>query len=64
MDAVCTMSNGKCADADVVHSELFIKLIERKAPRVLLDIIMNWHNGHNGPLEWNLQQLVSNQSWC
>ena len=37
----------------LVHSGLFMKLIERNIPRVLLDILMTWHDGLFCQAWWN-----------
>ena len=37
----------------LVHSGLFLKLMDGNVPKVFLDIIMTWHDGLACPVRWD-----------
>ena len=37
----------------LVHSDLFLKLIEKNVPKMFLEIIMTWHDGLFCRVKWD-----------
>ena len=49
----CAFLDASKAFDRLVHSGLFSKLIDRNTPKVLLDILMTWHDGLFCQVRWN-----------
>ena len=49
----CSFLDASKAFDRLVHSGLFIKLIDRKVPKVFLDIVITWHNGLFCRVKWD-----------
>ena len=49
----CSFLDASKAFDRLVHSGLFIKLIDRGIPKIFLDIIITWHNGLFCRVRWN-----------
>ena len=48
----CTFLDASKAFDRIVHSGLFLKLMERKVPLILLDIIISWYKGLACRVKW------------
>ena len=49
----CSFLDASKAFDRLVHSGLFIKLMDRKTPKVFLDIIITWHTGLYCRVRWD-----------
>ena len=49
----CSFLDASKAFDRLIHSGLFIKLMNKKVPKVFLDIIMTWHNGLQCRVKWD-----------
>ena len=49
----CSFLDPSKAFDRLIHSGLFIKLMNKKVPKVFLDIIMTWHNGLQCRVKWD-----------
>ena len=49
----CSFLDASKAFDRLVHSGLFLKLIERKAPKIFLDIIITWYDGLYCRVQWD-----------
>lgn len=49
----CSFLDASKAFHRLVHSGLFIKLMEKKVPKIFLDIIMTWHDGLFCRVKWD-----------
>ena len=49
----CSFLDASKAFDRLVHSGLFIKLIERGAPKRFLDILINWYDGLRCRVKWD-----------
>ena len=49
----CSFLDASKAFDRLVHSGLFIKLIERNTPKRFLDILINWYNGLQCRVKWD-----------
>ena len=64
----CSFLDASKAFDRLVHSGLFIKLMDRNIPKIFLDVIISWHDGLvcrlPSPLGQCLQRVVSDICWC
>ena len=49
----CSFLDASKAFDRLIHSGLYIKLIERNVPRVFLDILISWYTGLQCRVKWN-----------
>ena len=49
----CSFLDASKAFDRLVHSGLFIKLIQRNAPKIFLDILISWYGGLQCRVKWN-----------
>ena len=49
----CSFLDASKAFDRLVHSGLFIKLINRNAPKIFIDILITWYNGLQCRVKWN-----------
>ena len=49
----CSFLDASKAFDRLVHPGLFIKLMDRKVPKIFLDIIISWHNGLLCRVKWD-----------
>ena len=49
----CSFLDASKAFDRLIHSGLYIKLIERNIPRVFLDILISWYDGLQCRVKWN-----------
>ena len=49
----CSFLDASKAFDRLIHSGLFIKLIERNAPKVFVDILITWYRGLQCRVKWN-----------
>ena len=49
----CSSLDASKAFGRLIHSGLFIKMMNKKVPKIFLDIIMTWHNGLQCRVKWD-----------
>ena len=49
----CSLLDASKAFDRLVHSGLFMKLMDRKVPKIFLDILITWHSGLKSRVKWD-----------